>query len=53
MKTKNLQTLSLQKTTITRLTTQQLTGGAPTTHKSNVTCGGLCADTSPVICGIQ
>ncbi|MEM6684417.1 MAG: class I lanthipeptide [Bacteroidota bacterium] len=53
MKTKNLQSLALQKTTITRLTTQQLTGGATTTHHSNITCGGLCADSGPIVCGIK
>ncbi|WP_420574529.1 hypothetical protein [Kordia sp.] len=52
MKTKNLKNLSLKKTSISHLTSKRLTGGAPTTHKTNITCGGIC-DKSVIICDEQ
>jgi hypothetical protein len=45
-KIKNLQSLSLQKIAIARFSTAQIKGGQVTTTKSNVTCGGLCANTA-------
>ena len=48
MKTKNLKSLSLNKTSIS---TFEVTGGRgiPTTTESNVTCGGICKD-SAIVC---
>lgn len=49
MKTKTLRSLSLNKTSISHLASQKLVGGAPTTHKTNITCGGIC-ENSVIIC---
>jgi hypothetical protein len=51
MKTRNVKSLALRKTAISQLTTEKVTGGlaAPTTHKTNITCGGICQN-SAVIC---
>jgi len=47
MKTKNLKNLSLNKTPISKF--DVIKGGAPTTHKTNVTCGSIC-EKSAIIC---
>ncbi|WP_157547145.1 class I lanthipeptide [Kordia zhangzhouensis] len=50
MKARKLNRLSLQKTAVSKLTSHQLTGGvAPTTHKTNITCGGIC-ENSVIVC---
>ena len=50
MKTRKASNLALRKTAISKLTSQQVTGGAePTTNKTNVTCGGICQN-SVIVC---
>ncbi|PTX61180.1 hypothetical protein C8N46_105337 [Kordia periserrulae] len=51
MKTKNVKSLALRKTAISQLNAEKVTGGlaAPTTHKTNITCGGIC-ENSVVVC---
>ncbi|WP_298422927.1 hypothetical protein [uncultured Kordia sp.] len=52
MKTKKFKSLLLNKTSVSKLTSQQLIGGAPTTHKTNITCGGIC-ENSVIICNVK
>lgn len=52
MKTKKLKNLALHKTSISHLASQKLVGGAPTTHKTNITCGGIC-EKSVIICDVR
>lgn len=49
MKTKKFKNLLLNKASISNLTSEKLTGGAPTTHKTNLTCGGIC-ENSVIVC---
>jgi len=53
MKTKKLTSLVLRKTAISKLTSEKVTGGEPTTNRTNITCGGICANTGIIVCGLQ